>query len=120
MIMRKTTFNDDALFKKKNTIPSVLTSKKNEPLKKDIFGGDDQEEEISLTKPIKKVPSKQPAAEVKAVQVKKIEEKSVEVKPAQVRVEVKTTVEAKPSNPLGEVSSSKSPLVKKESKTEVV
>jgi hypothetical protein len=41
--MKKSTFNDDTLFKKKNTIASVLLSKKNEPQKKNLFDQDSDE-----------------------------------------------------------------------------
>lgn len=35
-MMKKTTFNDDALFKKKNTAAQIIMGKKTEP-KKNIF-----------------------------------------------------------------------------------
>jgi hypothetical protein len=53
--MKRTTFVDGNLFKKKNTMADVILSKKNEPQKKNLFDQDsDEDDKVTLSKPVKK------------------------------------------------------------------
>jgi hypothetical protein len=67
--MKKKTFVDDNLFIKKSPMAAVILSKKNEPQKKNLFDQDSEEEEaVTLSKPVKKaVEAKEPIkVEIKA------------------------------------------------------